>query len=57
MVISYNDGRTERRPWDASKFSEASNVFGNLRSRPEFRQGEWQLRGIVKVHVRVLGDD
>jgi hypothetical protein len=56
IVISYADGRTERRPWDASKFSESSNVLGNLRSRPEFRQGEWQSRGIVKVQARVLGD-
>jgi hypothetical protein len=56
IVISYADGRTERRPWDASKFSEASSVFENLRSAPEFRQGEWQSLGIVKVHVRVLGD-
>jgi hypothetical protein len=52
MTVFYSDGRTESRVWDASKFSETSNVLGNLRSRPEFRQGEWQSRGIVTVHVR-----
>jgi hypothetical protein len=56
ITIHYGDGRTETRQWNASGFSESSNVFGNLRSRPEFRRGEWQSRGIVKVHVRVLGD-
>jgi len=52
MIIYYSDGRSESRIWDASRFSEKSNVFGNLGSRPEFRQGEWQSRGIVTVHVR-----
>lgn len=56
LEVTYRDGTTEVRPWSAARFSETSNVFGNLRSRPEFRQGEWQKRGIVKVHVRVLGD-
>lgn len=56
ITTFYEDGRTEERPWIASRFTEASDVFGNLRSRPEFRQGEWQSRGIVKVHVRVLRD-
>lgn len=53
----YNDGRIERRPWDASRFAESSSVMGNLRSRPEFRQGQWQSAGIVKVHVCISGSD
>ena len=57
ITTYYNDGRVEHRPWDASKLSETSNVMGNLRSRPEFRRGEWQRSGIVKVHVRVFGQD
>lgn len=52
LTIFYNDGRTETRLWDASRFSVTSNVFGNLRSRPDLRQGKWQARGIAKVHVR-----
>lgn len=49
----YTDGRVEYKKWNASKFSASSNVFGNLRSRPEFRSGNWQSRNIVKVHVKV----
>jgi hypothetical protein len=56
LAVFYGDGRTEIRRWKASRFSKTSDVFRNLRSRPEFRQGKWQARGIVKVHVRVLGD-
>ena len=52
-VTTYIDGRIEQKPWDASRFSVSSNLFGNLRSRPEFRSGNWQAQGIVKVHVRV----
>ena len=54
MDIFYSDGSIDQKPWDASRFSKSSNVFGNLRSRPEFRRGEWQRRGIVKVNVRVV---
>lgn len=54
IAVHYSDGRVELHPWDASRFSRSSNVMGNLRSRPEFRQGRWQAQGIVKVHVRVL---
>ena len=56
LTVYYGDGRVEHRPWDAGRFTATSNVFGNLRSRPEFRQGEWQSAGIVKVHVRVGAD-
>ena len=54
IETSYSDGRIESRPWNASRFSITSNVFGNLRSRPEYRSGNWQSRGIVKVHVKVV---
>lgn len=57
IVIHYGDGRIDHRPWDAPKFSENSNVMGNLRSRPEFRSGAWQAAGIVKVHVCVTSSD
>jgi hypothetical protein len=53
----YTDGRVERKPWNATKFSESSNVFGNLRSRPEYRSGNWQSRDIVKVHVKIENND
>lgn len=57
ITTFYNDGRVEHRSWDASRFSETSNVMGNLRSRPEFRQAAWLGSGIVKVHVRVVARD
>lgn len=53
ISVFYSDGRVEHRIWDASKFSESSNVMQNLRSRPELRQGVWRKSGIVKVHVRI----
>lgn len=53
IEVLYEDGTVDRRPWNALRFHETSNVFGNLRSRPEFRQGAWQSNGIVKLNVRV----
>jgi hypothetical protein len=54
LIVFYDDGSSETRPWNARRFSQTSNVLGNLRSRPEFRQGEWQKYGIVKVHAVAL---
>lgn len=54
ILSYYSDGRIEVQPWNASRFSVFSNVMGNLRSRPEFRSGNWQSRGMVKVHVNVI---
>jgi hypothetical protein len=54
IEVLYADGSVERKPWNASRFAEDSNVFGNLRSRPEFRQGVWQANEVVKVNVRVV---
>ena len=51
ITTFYKDGRTVIRPWIANRFAATSNIFRNLRSRPEFRQGEWQAHGIIKVHV------
>lgn len=56
LTVFYRDGHKESRSWDASRFTSTSNVFRNLRSRPEFRQGKWQSLGIVKINVRVLED-
>lgn len=57
ITTFYDDGRVERQPWDASRFSEASSVMGNLRSRHEFRPDVWRQSGIVKVHVRIVAQD
>ena len=54
IVTTYRNGDESRKPWKAPHFTESSNVIGNLRSRPEFRAGQWQANGIEKVTVRVI---
>jgi hypothetical protein len=54
IQIHYSNGRVESKPWAAQRLRPTSNVMGNLRSRPEFRAGTWQERGIVKVHVKIV---
>lgn len=49
----YQDGRKEVYPWQANKITEKSNIWNNLRSRPKYRQGIWQEKGITKVHVSI----
>lgn len=53
MYIKYQNGDTEEKKWNASRFREDSGVIGNLRSRPEFRNGAWQKRGIKDVLVKI----
>lgn len=53
IIILYKDGTVEERLWNAQNFSEDSNLRGNIRSRPEFRQGEWQKRGIASIRVKI----
>lgn len=54
IITIYRNGEEEARLWHASNFSASSNVLGNLRSRPEFRQGNWQELGIAKVRVEII---
>ena len=53
IEVSYQDAHREVRRWDAARMTPSSNVIGNLRSRPEFRAGEWQRRGITGILVRL----
>ena len=53
LEVSYSDGRKDVRRWDASLMSTSSNVIGNLRSRPEFRNRAWQNNGIASLRVSV----
>ena len=50
---SYTDGRREVRRWDAARMRPSSNVFNNLRSRAEYRQGTWQKNGIASLRVTI----
>lgn len=53
ITTFYANGKNEKKQWKANSFKESSGVLGNLRSRPEFRNGEWQKRGIIKVFVSI----
>ncbi len=53
IKIVYNNGITDTKEWKVSRFNENSDVIGNLRSRKDFRQGEWQKLGIVRVDVEI----
>jgi hypothetical protein len=53
IIIHHLDGSVREIVWNADRFSESSDVLGNLRSRPEFRQGEWQRHGIARLKVQI----
>lgn len=53
ITIFYRNGTSKQKVWNANRFRETSGVLGNLRSRPEFRNGEWQKLGIEKVLVSI----
>lgn len=53
ITTFYTDGTSKVALWNAQKFRQGSNVLGNLRSRPEFRNGRWQTLGIKKVLVSI----
>ena len=53
IEVMYHDGRKDVRRWDAKNIQPSSNVMGNLRSRPEFRSGNWRNSGIASVRVSI----
>jgi hypothetical protein len=53
ITTFYKNGTKESKIWKAKSMTANSNVIGNLRSRPEFRNGNWQKANIVKVVVEV----
>ncbi|HIB36812.1 MULTISPECIES: type I restriction enzyme HsdR N-terminal domain-containing protein [Flavobacteriaceae] len=53
ITTFYKNGTSKQKVWNANRFRETSGVLGNLRSRPEFRNGEWQKLGIEKVLVSI----
>ena len=57
IEVSYQDGRREVRHWRATQMKPTSNVIGNLRSRPEFRNEAWQKFGIASVRVSIEHPD
>ena len=55
ITIFHADGTVKKKVWEANSFTAKSGVLNNLRSRAEFRNGEWQARGIERVEVKVIG--
>lgn len=53
ITTFYKNGTSQQKRWTANKFSETSGVLGNLRYRPEFRNGQWQKLGIENVLVSI----
>jgi hypothetical protein len=53
ISIFYKNGKQVDKTWNASRMNAESNVIHNLRSRPEFRNPNWQKANIVKVVVEV----
>lgn len=53
ITIYFNDGNTDKKEWTANRFNENSDLIRNLRSRPEFRQGNWQDANIQKIEVEI----
>ena len=53
ITVFYKNGTSKQKTWNAHRFKESSGVLGNLRSRPEFRNGEWQKLGIQKGLVSI----
>jgi len=53
ITTFFKNGTKESKIWKAERMTASSDVIGNLRSRPEFRNGNWQKANIVKVVVEV----
>ncbi|KAF5060530.1 hypothetical protein DSECCO2_324590 [anaerobic digester metagenome] len=56
ITTYYKNGSRQTRQWKAMWLKEGSSIMGNLRSKSEFRNGEWQKRDIVRVVVSLNKD-
>lgn len=45
----YVDGQVKVRKWQVERLTANSNLTNNLRSKPEYRQGNWQGAGLAKL--------
>lgn len=57
ITIFYNGGTSDIKEWNASNISEKSDIIRNVRSRLEFRQGNWQDANIKSIKVEINGID
>ena len=56
ITTHYNNQEQIRKEWIANNMTENSNIIGNLRSRTEFRAGNWQKNNISHVYVSIEED-
>ena len=54
ITTYFMDGNRQTKTWNANSFTAKSGVLNNLRTRAEFRNREWQARGIERVEVKAL---
>lgn len=54
VELEYTDGSTEEKVWNAARFTESSNLRGNLASG---YLRNWAKRGIVKATFQVAHSD
>jgi hypothetical protein len=53
IKIIYKDGREEEKSWGANRFTENSNLRGNINSKTWFRQEYVQRHGVVKAYFSI----
>ena len=53
ITVHMVNGKSVMKIWNAKSFTNKSDVMTNLRSRAEFRNGNWQDQGIKEVCVTV----
>ena len=53
ITTFYADETEETSRWNAGNIKPGADIVANIRSRPQFRSGEWQRRGIVGVKVEI----
>tara|TARA_R100000935_G_scaffold47231_1_gene70943 strand:+ start:1216 stop:2199 length:984 start_codon:yes stop_codon:yes gene_type:complete len=53
ITTYYKDGNIKKKVWNVNSFNESSNLLGNIRSRLDFRNGNWQKLKIEKVLVSI----
>ncbi|WP_297513891.1 GreA/GreB family elongation factor [Flavobacterium sp.] len=54
IQVFYNDRTRDTKIWNAHNITPNSDIIRNLRSRPEFRSGNWQKLNISHINVKVI---
>lgn len=54
IKVFYNDGTSETKIWNAHNITQNADIIRNLRTRPQFRSGNWQKLNISHINVKVI---